>query len=161
MKTLCVALAVLAWLIPGVALATVQKPESIIIDGQKYFLHTLPLDAYHNQDHPLPPFQAPHTACWRGYVGTWEIDRGVLYLKAIRAWTLQGEVGLTALFPGHPGRVDATWFTGQLRVPQGKVLRVRMPYPIYEKDLIITVEKGRVIRQETIDNTGQVPPPRR
>ena len=161
MRGLIAALAVLACLVPAAAMATTQIPESIIIAGQKHSLFTNPLEQYYGPNHPRPPFKAPHTALWRGYVGTWEIDRGVLYLKAIRAWTPQGEVGLEALFPGHKGRVAATWFTGQLRVPQGKILKPYVPHPIYEKYLMITVEKGKVVRQEIVDHAGQERPPRR
>jgi len=161
MRVLIAALAVLAFLVPRAALATTQIPESIIIDGQKHSLFTNPLESYYGKNNPRPPFKAPNTATWRGYVGTWEIDRGVLYLKAIRGWTPQGEVGLEALFPGHKGRVAATWFSGKLRVPQGKVLKPYVPHPIYEKYLMITVEKGRVVRQEIVDNAGRVRPPRR
>ena len=110
---------------------------------------------------PAPSSGAPNTATWRGYIATWEIDRGVLYLKAIKAWTDQGEVGLPALFPGQKGPVAATWFTGKLRVPQGKVLKPAVPHPIYGQYLMITVEKGRVVNQEVIDNPGATRPPGR
>jgi hypothetical protein len=33
----------------------------------------------------------------------------------------RGGVGLKALFPGQTGPVAATWFTGKLKVPQGKI----------------------------------------
>jgi hypothetical protein len=161
MRVLIAALAVLAFLVPVAALATTQFPEILYLDGQKHSLFSNPLEQYYGPNHPRPQFKAPNTATWRSYVGTWEIDRGVLYLKAIRAWTPQGEVGLEALFPGHKGRVAATWFTGQLRVPQGKVLKPYVPHPIYEKYLMITVEKGRVVRQEIVDNGGGVRPHRR
>jgi hypothetical protein len=161
MRVLVAALAALACLVPVAAMATTQFPEILYLDGQKHSLFSNPLEQYYGPNHPRPRFKAPNTATWRGYVGTWEIDRGVLYLKAIRAWTPQGEVGLEALFPGHKGRVAATWFSGQLRVPQGKILKPYVPHPIYEKYLMITVEKGRVVRREIVDNAGGVAPPRR
>jgi len=51
-------------------------------------------------------------------------------------------VGLEALSPGQKGPVAATWFTGKLKVTQGKILKPAVPPPIYEKDLMITVEKA-------------------
>ncbi len=151
MTILGTAAALMLWA-PQAALATVQIPDTIYIDGQKHFLFSTPLEQYYGPHNPRPPFRYPNTATWRGYLATWEIDRGALYLKAIRAWTPAGEVGLEALFPGHKGRVPATWFSGRLQVPQGERLRFSMPHPIYEKYLIITVDKGRVTRQEVIDN---------
>jgi hypothetical protein len=161
MRALLVACAVLAFLVPQAALATTQMPDVIIIDGQKHSLYSLPLEQYYRAGHPRPKFRSPNTANWRGYIATWEIAQGRLYLQSIRAWTGQGEVGVGALFPGQKAPIPATWFTGQLRVPQGKVLRVSVPQPIHERDLIITVEKGRVTKQEIVDNAGRVGPPKR
>lgn len=160
MKTWLAALVVLGLLAPQAALATTQFPDLIYLEGQKYSLFSLPLEQYYGPGNPRPKFRAPNTALWRGYIGIWEIKGGVLYLKDIQAWTQQGEVGLEALFPGQKGPVAATWFTGKLRVPQGKVLKPYVPHPIYEKYLMITVEKGRVVSQEIIDNPGGQPPGR-
>ena len=154
MKIVLVGLAVLGLLVPVAAPATTQFPDILYLDGQKHELFSLPLEQYYGPNRPRPQFKAPNTATWRGYVATWEIDQGVLYLKAIKAWTHQGEVGLEALFPGQKSRVAATWFSGQLRVPQGKMLKPYVPQPIYEKYLMITVEQGRVQGREIIDNPG-------
>jgi len=154
LKVMIAILGGLAFLVPAAALATTQFSDNLYLDGQKYFLDSLPLEAYYGPGNPRPKFRAPNTATWRGYIATWEIDRGVLYLKAIRAWTDRGEVGLPALFPGQNGPVAATWFSGKLKVPQGQVLKPAVPHPIYGKYLMITVEKGRVVQQEVIDNPG-------
>ncbi len=160
MKLVLLALAVLAFLVPEAALATSQFPDLIYLDGQKHSLFSNPLEQYYGPGNPRPQFRAPNTATWRGYIATWEIDSGVLYLKAIRAWTNRGEVGLETLFPGHLGRMPATWFSGKLRVPQGKIIKPGVGYrAVYEKDLMITVEQGRVVRQEIIDHTGAGRPP--
>ena len=157
LKIMITVIGVLGFLIPQAALATTQFSEILYLNGQKHPLVSLPLEPYYGPGNPRPKFRAPNTATWRGYIATWEIDGGVLYLKAIRAWTEQGEVGLPALFPGRQGPVAATWFTGTLKVPQGKVLKPAVPHPIYGKYLMITVEKGRVVSQEVIDNPGGTP----
>jgi hypothetical protein len=144
-------LGALGLLFPGKALATTQISEILYLNGEKHSLDSLPLEQYYHPKNPRPQFRAPNTATWRGYMATWEIDRGVLYLKAIRAWTDRGEVGLADLFPGQKAPVAATWFTGQLKVPQGKMIKPAMPHPLYEKYLMIKVEKGRVIGQEVVD----------
>jgi len=154
LKIMIAVLGVLGFLVPEAALATTQFSDILYLTGQKYSLDSLPLEAYYGPGNPRPKFRAPNTATWRGYIATWEIDRGVLYLKAIQAWTDRGEVGLAALFPGQKGPVAATWFTGTLKVPQGKVIKPAVPHPIYGKYLMITVEKGRVVSQEAIDNPG-------
>lgn len=47
-----------------------------------------------------------------------------------------------------------TWFTGSLRVPQGKELRYEhMGYEtIYEEDLLIEIKNGRLVKEEVIKN---------
>jgi hypothetical protein len=161
LKIMLAVLGVLGFLVPQAALATTQFSDILYLNSQKHSLVSLPLETYYGPGNPRPKFRAPNTATWRGYIATWEIDRGVLYLKAIRAWTDQGEVGFPALFPGRKGPVPATWFTGKLKVPQGKILKVAVPHPIYEKYLMITVEKGRVLNQEVIDNPGGTRSPER
>lgn len=84
------------------------------------------------------------TACWRGYVGTWEIRDGKFYLNKLR-----GRIRLAQENPVH-----ATWFTGVLRIPQGKILQyVHMGFgTLYEREVHIKVEAGVVTKQRTIDN---------
>ncbi|MGA9756689.1 MAG: hypothetical protein WBV23_16265 [Desulfobaccales bacterium] len=159
LKIMIAALGVLCSLVPEAVLATTQSSDILYLNGQTHSLESLPLEQYYGPANPRPKFRAPNTATWRGYIATWEIDRGILYLKAIRAWTDQREVGLEDLFPGQKGPVAATWFTGKLRVPQGKILKPAVPHPIYEKYLMITVEKGRVVSQEVIDNPQGTRPP--
>jgi hypothetical protein len=154
LKIMAVALVCCGILIPGLAWTTTQFPDILFLDGQKHFLDSLPLEQYYGPDNPRPDFRWPNTATWRGYIATWEIQRDVLYLKAVRAWTSQGEVGLAALFPGRQGPVPATWFTGQLKVPHGKILKPGVPHPLYEQYLILTVEKGRVIKRDRLDHPG-------
>jgi hypothetical protein len=152
-------LGALGCLFPRTALGTTQISDIIYLNGEKQSLDSLPLEQYYCPANLRPQFRAPNTATWRGYVATWEIDQGVLYLKAIRAWTDQGEVRLEDLFPGQKAPVAATWFTGQLNVPQGKIIKPAAPRPLYEKYLMIKVEKGRVSSQELIDQTERSHPP--
>ncbi|MBM4286100.1 MAG: hypothetical protein FJ128_12785 [Deltaproteobacteria bacterium] len=148
-------------LLPAPATATAQFPDLIFIEGRKHELYSNPLEKYFGPGNPRPKFRSPHTANWRGYIATWEIDGNMLYLKDLTAWTQTGEVGMEFLFPGQPGRVAATWFTGTLRVPQGKVIQpVHMGYlTVHKRDLILTIDQGRVVKQEIIHNTPGVGPP--
>ena len=120
LKIMLTVLGVLCFLVPETSLATTQFSDIVYLNGQKHSLDSLPLEQYYGPKNPRPKFRAPNTATWRGYIATWEIDRGVLYLKAIRAWTGQRKVGLEALFPGQKGPVAATWFTGKLSGPPGQ-----------------------------------------
>lgn len=89
-----------------------------------------------------------NTACWRGYIGTWEIRQDAFYLVAVEGlYTLQGEPIL------------ADWVSETLRIPCGNVLFYQhMGFmTIYEEELFVSIEKGRVTERRRIDNRGKTP----
>jgi len=84
------------------------------------------------------------TACWRHYLGTWEIREGRLFLVQLRGlWKLEGAEPLFA-----------DWFTGVLKVPQGQMLQyAHFGFEtVYEQDLFIEIENGVVVRSWVVDN---------
>ena len=87
------------------------------------------------------------TACWRGYVGSWEIKNDKFYLTG-----LSGEYQLIGEEP-----LLADWFTGVIRVPQGEMLRyVHMGFgSVYEEELHIKIVKGKVVKRRKIDNRNK------
>jgi len=87
------------------------------------------------------------TACWRGYIGTWEIRDGRFYLVSVEGcYRLDCEAPLFA-----------DWFTGVLRIPQGELLQyVHQGYAsVYERELHIKIEDGLVTKSRIIDNRGK------
>ena len=64
---------------------TLQVNDKIILEGKELPLLSRPLWSYYLPGRPLPEFEAPMTACWRGYIGTWKIEKGRLYLVGITA----------------------------------------------------------------------------
>jgi len=87
------------------------------------------------------------TACWRRYVGTWEVRDGQLFLTSI-----EGRFKLVGKEP-----VLADWFMGVLRVPCGEMLAyVHMGFgSVYEEELHIHVERGRVAGTRVYNNRGK------
>lgn len=83
---------------------TAQCRERLIYNGEEYYLATEPLASYLIK-HDIR-FIAPHTACWRGYIGSWLIEDNKLYLVDLKANISEGnkkfgadkEVGLDFLF---------------------------------------------------------------
>ena len=142
---------------------TAQVPDCLNYEGQRYEMFSNPLESFFDNDYPRPEFKSPHTACWRGYEAEWEVDVDILYLVGLVGWVADDgdphpanirKVGLEDLFPWASERVRATWFTGDLRLPQGKMLEyVHMGYgSTYEQDLILTFDKGKLIRRIVEDN---------
>ena len=154
---------------------TAQRPEILILNGKMRSMQSFPsliddpniitvlsreefeefkkelYEEYRKKrregSRPIPP-GIGSTACWRNYIGTWEIKDGKFYLR-----DLEGRVRLTKKEPVH-----ATWFSGVLKVPEGE--RLTYDYGclrfIYEKEIHITVEKGIVTNQTIIDNRKSI-----
>ena len=135
---------------------TAQVSERLIYGNKEIPLFTNPLSLYLKQTGLS--FKSPHTANWRGYVGTWEIieSNGVerLYLIKISAHkTYEDIIGLPDIFPGH-NKVFAHWFTGELRCPQGTQLKYKhMGYAsVYEYDLLIDFKQGVLVNRRAQHN---------
>lgn len=135
---------------------TAQIAERLRYQGEDVAMCTNPLSNYFAMGGFDPRFQANSTALWRGYVGLWEIVDGRLYLVELRG-TLEDETeaSLATIFPDFPDRVFAHWYSGTIRIPQGKQLEyVHMGYcSIFERDLFLDVERG-VVKITRVRNNG-------
>jgi hypothetical protein len=141
------------------AFATGQIPDVIRVGRAEYPLFSNPLEKLY-QTVRRPDFtetaEASSSGNWRGYVARWTIDGDRLYLTDIRSYIRGKRITLRQLFPGRvrDRRVLADWYSGSLRVPDGKQLQyVHMGYgSTYERDIIYHVKQGRVISRRTLDN---------
>lgn len=126
---------------------TAQFSERLHYDGIDLPMCTNPLSDYFAMGGVNPGFVFNCTALWRGYVGSWEIVDDRLYLIGISG-TLEGGVqaSLINMFPDFPDRVFAHWYSGTIRIPQGKQLEyVHMGYgSTYERDVLLDLERGIV-----------------
>ncbi len=87
------------------------------------------------------------TACWRGYIGKWEIkDRRLYLVHIVGQYQLEGDEPLFA-----------DWFSGVLRAPKGEMLEyVHMGFgSVFEQETHIKIENGIVTKTRTIDNRGK------
>ena len=137
---------------------TAQMTEHLIYKGEKLSLCEEPLRNYLETIRKDFKFQAPSTALWRGYIGTWSIENGRLYLIKLRGFVSESEereeVTLKDLFPDFPDGVFAHWYTGEMRCPKGGLIDyVHGGYAsTYEQDLFINVEKGVVLSERVVEN---------
>ncbi len=135
---------------------TAQISEKLIYEGQQLSMCTNPLGLYFAMGGDGPNFEYTCTALWRGYVGTWEIVDSRLYLIELHGRTEGGdEVSVATIFPDYPDRVFAHWYSGTIRIPQGKLLNyVHMGYgSTYERDLFLEIERG-VIKNSCVRQNG-------
>jgi hypothetical protein len=137
---------------------TAQAHENLIYEGEETSMASCPpLPPSHPRVVALAPSELQSrkdlpsivgsTACWRGYIGSWEIRGGRLYLTHIQ--------GRYEMLGDEP--ILADWFSGVLCIPRGELLRyVHMGFEsVYEQDLFVRVEGGGVVESWTVDNRGR------
>ncbi len=155
-----------------------QDPEIITIKSKEYKMTTLPLESYWNEKTPKPKFSLWGLNKRRGYLGKWTIRNQYLYLTNISGMCTEltpkyspsphnvikapstkpsnfsnwfgTKIYLRVIFPNADvsGQM-AYWFTGDLHIGIGRGL-IHSPFPFYKTLLVISIENGRVIKQETI-----------
>ena len=141
--------------------ATGQEGEQLFWKGKNYQMLTCPLYDCHEFDNLGKKLEEEwsSTSLWRGYVGHWEIENGMLYLSSI--WTEKaGNISPNDIPELRKycknGRVAATWFSDTLRVVSGKqVFYEHMGFTrCYEHEDFIAVKQGRVCQtgREQVDH---------
>ena len=139
---------------------TSQEPDIILYQNEKNSLYSNPLEGYFTLHPPRPPFQMTKTSNWRGYVATWEIVEDRIFLIELDGNIKgMGTFKMKDLFPESPKRVFADWINEIIKIPKGNQLHyVHMGYmSIYEQEILLTMEKGIVIKRLIIDNTKKDP----
>ena len=139
--------------------ATGQEGEILFWKGTNYQMLTCPLYDCHEFDNLGKKLEEEwsSTSLWRGYVGHWEIENGMLYLSSI--WTEKaGNISPNDIPELRKycknGRVAATWFSDTLRVVSGKqVFYEHMGFTrYYEHEDYIAVKQGRVVSVKRVEN---------
>jgi len=124
---------------------TAQAAEKIMIDGEEFMLLCTPLEKY--LENKKLKFDVPHTGCWRGYIGTWELKNKEFFLIDFYGNIKGKEVDLNFLFP-NASSVKADWFTGTLRIPTGEMIHyIHGGFAsVYSDEMFIEIEQGNVVK---------------
>lgn len=139
---------------------TAQAAEQLLYKGEELRMCSTPLDTFLQNSGLNISFQDRSTACWRGYVASWEIRGDRLYITDISATLENGEPAtLEDLFPGYPDGAFAHWFTGEVRCPMGGQIKyVHMGFgSTFERDLFLEFKSGVLVSERVVEN-GKAPP---
>ena len=131
---------------------TTQAGDILLYNGEKTTIASEPLKQYLETREDVS-FILKSTAIVRGYIGNWEIKNHKLFLVSLLGFIEnKKQVDLNYLFP-NKNEVFADWFTGDIRIPQGKMLKkVNLGYEsIFEKNRILRFKEG-VFVNETVEN---------
>lgn len=135
---------------------TIQVSERLLLRGEALTMRSFPLRAYLDIVKPAVNFVSPHTACWRGYVGEWELCHDRLYLQDLKARVMVHGVErpalLTDFFPEAKGKVFAHWFSGELRIPVGRRIHSAASRynPQFEQEIVLTVKAGVLLEEQRV-----------
>ncbi len=133
---------------------TVQDPEVIQLRGEARSMLSTPLCEFLRERALNVLFDDWAMSClWRGYVGTWEVLDGRLYLVHLGGWLKDGTgASIQTVFPSSEGPIFADWFTGVLRIPDGELIceAVGGFDHQYERDIFLAVERGDIVREEMV-----------
>lgn len=125
--------------------------ERLHVDGTSYQLRQYPLEDYLAM---LPERPALPKRPWNtnGYMATWSVENGSLYLTELTSPT----DGLAAqLFPEACGPVRAFWFNGIRAGCRGNRRHVgHPPRLIFDDEIYLEISAGTVTRQWLLDLRG-------
>jgi hypothetical protein len=139
--------------------ASPQIPDTIIVGGRFAQLFSLPLSEYLGSSAAtrarLAAARNGMATCsilQRQYVGTWQIENKKLYLKGLATADCQHtkKLSLTDIFNDRRSPIFANWYSGTLKIGQGKPSGVsRGAYTsTFDRYLFIQVQRGLVIKTE-------------
>lgn len=148
--------------------ATGQSGDIIYMDGEEWVLMAKPI-AYDSLLRKqvwefLPENRTFSTNNWSGYTAFWEVSDGYIYLRRMevafydkvikKKSTMVYKVNdLQKLFASYfkEGKIQATWFSGELRAGKGKV--VRYVHDAFERNMeterVLTILNGKVMNTKT------------
>jgi hypothetical protein len=139
--------------LPCIGFGTQQTSETIIYNGITNSLLTYPLSKELREKLNVEP---KNTGCWRGYIGQWELKDNKLYLTGLREDD-GPNIPASVLFKDAVYPLQATWFSGELRIPFGEVICDQTligVHVVYKKEVYIPVANGTVNGEiMTFDNS--------
>ncbi|MEQ1765614.1 MAG: hypothetical protein ABL984_20975 [Pyrinomonadaceae bacterium] len=128
-----------------IAFATPQRPDILKYEGKEYPISAGLLEPYFAKYPGRHPNQSEgrSSSLWRGYIATFEISDGSLFLKEINAG-FQTESALGVVVPDRK-RLKIDWYTGLLLSGHGELLGDPMSLDFsesYEKYTIFEIGAG-------------------
>ncbi|WP_426399484.1 hypothetical protein ACN9M1_24635 [Ralstonia sp. R-29] len=138
----------------GVAFATPQVAEVIIVNDESTALLAEPLAPLLKHQKIADNLRAAlggwcTTANWRGYVGTWEIRDGALYLVKLASPCHEpNDTPLDAVIPDASSPQRAYWFSGTLTIP---LVKKSSSWHLGEELFVLRYERVTVVNGVVTD----------
>lgn len=142
--------------------ASPQSPDILIIGQDTVSIYFLPLNeldsvrqkAFFENLHKYNAEPGITLNLWRGYQAIWRLENSKFYLLGLLNNSSSSEI-LKATFRDkfENGKVFADWFSSNLVIKKGTVLRWDGIFGrTYTKEEILKFKKGRLVHRKDIDN---------
>lgn len=145
--------------------STGQAGDILIWNGGKLTVFSNPLELRNDIDSLRPKLFGEknggmNTACWREYIAEWTIIDNEIFLTNIYSCnyyedSIKSDLKTVFGVEYNNGRVKATWLTGKILIPKGKLVHyIHSGYEsFYETELVLTFKNGILKEQITYDNS--------
>ena len=145
------------------AFGTAQAPDKIWYEGKLYSMQTNPMEPYFAKN----PDKKPKTGgifssgLWRGYIATFEMADGGLFLRDIEVMAANPDKQHDYIFKSvidevvpKGQRLKIDWFDGLLVLPHGKLVDyVHMGYgSTFENYILLEIAAGDLKRSKSFDH---------
>lgn len=144
------------------AFGTAQDPDKIWYEGKLYSMQTNPMEPYFAKNPgKLPRSGIVSSGLWRGYIATFEIANGGLFLRDIAIMAENPEKQHDYIMKSVIGevvpagqRLKIDWYNGLLVLPHGKLVNyVHMGYgSTFENYLLLEIAAGDLKRSKSFDH---------
>ena len=126
---------------------TIQASELLLYEGEKHYLMNVPSIPDSIVQLISQDYYEESTACYRGYVATWEIKDDKLYLTDLSSSNYEFI---------HSPPFLADWFNGQIKFGTGnkKLSSSWVSVYDYKFEIHLTIENGLVIEDNIFENTS-------
>jgi hypothetical protein len=138
-----------------------QYGDILIINKDTCTFFSNPLELRHDIDSLYSKLfeyvnRQTRTICWMGCIAEWTLVGNEIYLTNIFDCDCKTKVDLKKIFPNEVknGKIKANWITDNIYIPKGKILYEHGVFEtIYEKEFVLTFEKGILKSQKEVDNS--------
>jgi hypothetical protein len=138
---------------------TAQIPDFLIYKGDTLSIYANPLETYFDSfsrpDSIFEKYGYNSTACWRGYIGFWELINDSLFLVELQGDSTKVDLSLIFKDRNSSEKIFADWVDYPINNPYGKLIHYEhIGYAsIYEFEREFIFEKGILTEIKEYDNS--------
>ncbi|MGL4229209.1 MAG: energy transducer TonB [Tannerellaceae bacterium] len=139
--------------------ATAQAPDYLIYKGDTLAIYSNPLESFFakegRRDRIFDKYGYKSTACWRGYIGYWELRNDSLFLVEVRGKSTNIDLSLIFKDRETDHGIFADWVDSPITSPYGRLLlNIHDGYKsIYEFEREFFFKQGVLTEIKEYDNS--------